>query len=152
MVFLKRDIQECTKKLSYVTPILTWKLNWIETPSASDYIITMFLLTLPWSPLHYQYPPGGGNCVTKIAPKSYQDLRYFCRSIYYSFVKFYHKFGYHIETITNDRPIPSVKHVKHNAKEYKSRCKHPYRLLPSPSWIMVTHSDLGNEFPFRYRA
>ena len=33
-----------------------------------------------------------------------------------------------------------------------SWCKHPYRLLPSPSLIMVKHSDLGNEFPFRYRA
>ena len=69
--------QEFTKKLSCVTPIPTWKLNRIETPSASDYIITMFLLTLPWSPLRYQYPPWGWNCVTKIAPKSYQDLRYF---------------------------------------------------------------------------
>ena len=49
------------------------QLNQIETPSASHYIITMFLL----SPLRYQYPPGGGNSVTKIAPKSYQDLRYF---------------------------------------------------------------------------
>ena len=42
---------------------------------------------------------------------------FFCTSIYCSFVKFYHRFGYHIETITNDRPLPSVKHVKHNAKE-----------------------------------
>ena len=41
----------------------------------------------------------------------------FCTSIYCNFVKFYYRFGYHIETITNDRPIHSVKHVKHNAKE-----------------------------------
>ena len=72
-----RDIQEFTKKLSYVTPMPTWKLNRIETPSASDYIVTVFLLTLPWSPLRYQYSFEGGKCVTKIAPKSYQDLRYF---------------------------------------------------------------------------
>ena len=77
VVFLWRDIQEFTKKVSFVTPIPTWKLNRIETPSASDYIVTMFLLTLPWSPLRYQYPSEGGNCVTKIAQKSYQDLRYF---------------------------------------------------------------------------
>ena len=68
---------EFTKKLPYVTPIPTWKLNRIETLSASDYIVTMFLLTVPWSPLRYQYPSEGGNCVTKIAPKSYQDLWYF---------------------------------------------------------------------------
>ena len=84
------------------------KVNGIETHSASDYIVTMFLLTLPWSPLRYQYPSEGGNCVTKILPKSYQDLWYFCTSIYCSFIKLYHIFGYHIETITNDRPVPSV--------------------------------------------
>ena len=102
------------------------------------------------------------HCVTNILlqaeialPRSHRRVTkifgIFCTSIYCSFVKFYHRFGYHIETITNDRPIPIVKHVKHNAEEYKSRCKHPYRLLSSPSWIMVTHSDLGNAFPFRYR-
>ena len=76
VVFLWRNIQEFTKKLSYETLIRTWKLNRLETPSASDYTVTMFLLTLPWSPLRYQYPSEGGNYVTKIAPKSYQDLRY----------------------------------------------------------------------------
>ena len=97
----------------------------------------------------------GPYCVTNILlkagialPRSHRRVTKifgnFCTSIYC-------RFGYHIETITNDRPIPSVKHVKQNAKEYTSRCKHPYRLLPSPSWIVVTHSDLGNEYPFRYR-
>ena len=61
-------------------------------------------------------------------------------------------FGYHIEVITNDRSIPSLKHMKHFAKDEKSQSKHPYRILPSPSWIMVTNSDLGNEFPFQYRV
>ena len=106
--------------------------------------------TLPWSPLRYQYLTEGGNCVTMIAPKSYQELRYFCTSICCSFLKFYHRFGYHIETITNDRPIPSVKHMKHNAKSRNrgvnilAGCCHRHL-----GW-MVTHSDLGNEFPFRY--
>ena len=77
VVFMCRDIPEFTKKLSCVTPIPTWKLNRIEIRSASDYIVTMFLLTLPWSPLRYQDPSEGGHCVTKIAPMSYQDLRYF---------------------------------------------------------------------------
>ena len=41
---------------------------------------------LPWSPLRYQDPSEGGNCVTKIAPKSYQDLRYF---LYINLLQFY---------------------------------------------------------------
>ena len=68
------------------------------------------------------------HCVTNILlkagialPRSHRRVTkifgIFCTSIYCSFVKFYHRFGYHIETITSDRPIHSVKHVKHNAKE-----------------------------------
>ena len=82
--------------------------------------------------------------VTKIFAK-------FCASIYCTFVKFYHKFGFHIETLTNNLALLSFKHVKLNANDEKLPCKHSNRLLPSPSWILVTHSDLGNEFPFRYR-
>ena len=48
VVFLWRDIQEFAKKL-YVTPIPTWKLNRVETPSASDYIVTMISIALPIS-------------------------------------------------------------------------------------------------------
>ena len=62
--------------------------------------VTMISIALPRSPRR----------VTKI-------FGIFCTSIYCNFVKFYYRFGYHIETITNDRPIHSVKHVKHNAKE-----------------------------------
>ena len=49
-----------------------------------------------------------------------------------------------------DRHLPSFKHMKPYAKAENSQCKHPYRILPSPSWIMVTNLDLGNEFLFWY--
>ena len=54
-------------------------------------------------------------------------------------------------TLVHSLPVGIIKPSLFITAWVKSRCKHPYRLLPSPSWIMVTHSDLGNEFPFRYR-
>ena len=65
------------KEISICNPDTNLKAKPNRNATASDYIATMFLLTLPWSPLRYQYPSEGGTCVTKIAPKSYQDLRYF---------------------------------------------------------------------------
>ena len=54
-------------------------------------------------------------------------------------------------TLVHPLPVRVIKASLTITAWVQSRCKHPYRLLPSPSWIMVTHSDLGNEFPFRYR-
>ena len=108
-------------------------------------------LTLPWSQLRYQYPDKDVSVVTKISLKSYQDLRYFLSVNLLQFRQILAQIWDHIEVITNDRPIASFKHMKHYAKDEKSQCKHPYRFLPSPSWIMVTNWDLGNEYPFRYR-
>ena len=56
----------------------------------------------------------------------------FCASICVSFVKFYHWFVHHIETLTNNDPLPSSKHVKPYAKDYKLQRKLFTPLLPSP--------------------
>ena len=71
--------------------------------------------------LHRYHVPVGVTMISIALPRSHRRVTkifgIFCPSIYCSFVNFYHRFGYHRETITNDHPIPSVKHVKHNAKE-----------------------------------
>ena len=54
-------------------------------------------------------------------------------------------------TLVHPLPVRIIKPSLTITAWVLSWCKHPYWLLPSPSWIMVTHSDLGNEFLFRYR-
>ena len=44
-------------------------------------------------------------------------FRHICASFYCSFVKFSRRFGGHIETLTNDRTVPSFKHVKSDAND-----------------------------------
>ena len=103
--------------------------------------VTMLLLTLPIFRWRRRSPLSRSHWrVTKIF------------TINWSFVEFYHKFGFYIETLTNNAALLSFKHVKRYANDDKLPCKHSNRSFPSRSWILVTHSDLGNEFPFWYRA
>ena len=55
-------------------------------------------------------------------------------------------------TLVHQLPMRTIKPSLTITARALSQCKHPYRSLPSPSWIMVTNWDLGNEFPFRNRA
>ena len=73
--------------------------------------VTMIPIVFPISQLRRRLPlPRSRWRVTKI-------FVIFCTSIYCSFVKFCHWFGYHIEIPTNNRAFPSFKHMNPYAND-----------------------------------
>ena len=48
-------------------------------------------------------------------------------------------------------PIRTIKPTLTITARALSQYKYPYRSLPSPSWIMLMNSDLGNKFLFWFR-
>ena len=106
--------------------------------------VTNILCSLQWSL----------NCVTMIwlqwtwSLPSYQVIS----APVYSAVVSVCFLVWHLDfTLVHPLPVCVIKPSLTITAWVQSRCKHPYLLLPSPSWIIITHSDLGNEFPFRYR-
>ena len=56
---LRCDIQEMITKSSDGAPMQFWKLSRRQTYNCT---VTMFLLTIPWSRMRYQYIDEGGEC------------------------------------------------------------------------------------------
>ena len=55
-------------------------------------------------------------------------------------------------TLVPPLPICTIKPGLTIITKAWSRCKHSNRLAPSQSWILITNSNLGNEFQFRCRV
>ena len=128
-----------------------------------DYMTFDLLMGLPTiGMLHYQYLmdvsnilyslPWSSTRVTNIwpnrtwsLPRSYRSFIVLFTVILSVFAHLYRISATHSFTNYQCAPLNQIEPL------LQGQCKHPYRSLPSPSWIMVTNWDLGNEFPFRHR-
>ena len=115
-------------------------------------------VTLPISYGRYQHPA----FVTMIFNSGYQhlaksdvvvtkNLQIIYRPLYNDIVNVCSLVPHLSYTLVHQLPMRTIKPSLTIIARALSQYKHPYRSLPSPSWIMVTNWDLGNEFPFRHR-
>ena len=133
--------------------------TWLYNHRPANGFANNWDVTLPISYGRYQHPA----FVTMIFNSRYQHLtksdvvvtkilQIIYRPFYSDIVSVCPLVPHLSYTLVHQLPMRTIKPSLTIIARAFSQYKHSYRSLPSPSWIMVTNWDLGNEFPFRHRV